>query len=607
MSDILNITERVKGILQRGESHYAEFKTAFEGRPDNKEPRLTKKICEDIGEALVAFANADGGDLLIGVENDHTITGVPHDDTEIEKLLAAPKTHIYPGSILPLSAALKLNIDNKTLLFFAVQKATTQVYQLPDGRCVRRKDKETVPALAEQIQFDRQEIRSREYDREFVDGASILDLDVGLIQSIADNYIPGQSVELYLQQVGLVEYGQGGLHLRMAALILFAKDIQRWHPRSQIRILKVEGTSLKSAEHYNVTSDETTRGNVFQLIQNSWEQLRPALVYKTEFGSDAKFEQKFIYPEWACREALINAIAHRDYSIQNGIDVFIYSDRMEIKSPGPLLSTLTIAGLEQLEGAHESRNVLIARVLRESKYIRELGEGMKRIFELMQIQELDKPKLYSNKTWFSVTLLNKSIFTPQQAKWLQSFSNFDLTPHQKRILVLGMNNREIAPADIYKVINTDDQKVYNDEVSPLRRKKILIRLFSEPPRERAKKLGMSRESIPQFRVQIPKSIDHNDDDVSFERCLFVKNLPVVTEQELKEILEARVKVQRVKLWLDERVSNRRAFAYVWFHSKEEAEQAIGIFNGHKIKGRPMSVEKRKPKSLNNTVKSKGDF
>lgn len=84
--------------------------------------------------------------------------------------------------------------------------------------------------------------------------------------------------------------------------------------------------------------------------------MRPFLAYKAEFGAGGTFEQKYIYPELACREALVNAIAHRDYSVHNGVDVFIYDDRMEIKNPGALLSTVRIEDLEALQGAHESRN-----------------------------------------------------------------------------------------------------------------------------------------------------------------------------------------------------------------------------------------------------------
>ncbi len=412
MSDTLLLQERIKNTILLGESHFREFKSAVEGPPDNKKPGNVKNICRYIGEALVAFANADGGELLVGVEDDGTVTGIPHKEPDIEKMRSAHVTHIHHENTLPLIAAVKIGLEGKTVLFFSVNKGTTEICRLPDGRCMRRKDKSSVPVSFKR--FDRQEIRSREYDRQFVDGASVTDLDMPFIQAIANNYLSGLSIERYLQQTGLAEYSPNELRLRMAGLLLFAKDTQRWHPRSQVRILKISGTELKSGENYNVISDEIVRGNIFELIERAWEQLRPFLAYETTFGADAKFKQKYIYPEWACREALANAIAHRDYNIQNGIDIFIFNESVQIKSPGALLSTLTIENLEELRGAHESRNVFVAKVLRENNYMRELGEGMKRIFELMEQRQLQKPILYSNELWFSVTLPHKSVFNQQQ-------------------------------------------------------------------------------------------------------------------------------------------------------------------------------------------------
>lgn len=404
MDDVLLLADKVRNTLILGESHFREFKSALEGRPDNKKPRLTKSICADIGEALVSFANADGGAILIGVEDDGTITGIPHSEDDIQTMLNSIQTHIYQHQQLPLNNANKLVLENKTILYFSVNKGTTMIYQLPDGRCVRRKDKSTMPASVDQIQFERQEIKSREFDSQFVDGAMVTDLDVRLLQGIADQYIKGLSIERYLQQIGLGEYAQNGLRLKRAALLLFATDIDKWHPRSQVRFLKVKGNILEAGEKYNVVSDDTVKGNIFELVIKSWEHLRSYLAYKTEFGTNSQFEQKYIYPEDAVREAILNAIAHRDYSITNAIEIYIFNDRMEIKSPGALISTLTVKNLYELEGSHESRNSLIARVLRENKLMRELGEGMKRIFSLMQEQELEKPELYSNGLWFRVTL-----------------------------------------------------------------------------------------------------------------------------------------------------------------------------------------------------------
>lgn len=507
MDDILLIADKVKNTLILGESHFREFKTAFEGRPDNKKPRLVKSICADIGEALVSFANADGGEILIGVEDDATITGVPHNDADIQVMLNAVTTHVYQNQNLPITIANKLTIDNKIILYFSVNKGTTMIYQLPDGRCVRRKDKSTMPASVDQIQFERQEIKSREFDSQFVDGASVTDLDLKLLQGIADQYIKGLSIERYLQQIGLAEYGLNGLRLRRAALLLFANDIDRWHPRSQVRFLKVNGNSLEAGEKYNVITDDTVKGNIFELIFKAWEHLRSFLAYKTEFGSNSKFEQKYIYPEDAVREAILNAVAHRDYSISNAIEIYIFNDRMEIKSPGALLSTLTIKNLYELEGSHESRNSLIARVLRENQLMRELGEGMKRIFSLMQEQELAKPELYSNGLWFRVTLLNKTVFNQKEIDWLKNFEHFNLTKSQKNIVLLGYGNKEISPNDIFKALNIPNSETekFTQEVTVLRKLGILDSFRTNiEAKNLAFKTKKDKKDITRYKVVIPK-------------------------------------------------------------------------------------------------------
>jgi ATP-dependent DNA helicase RecG len=506
MDDILLLADKVRNTLILGESHFREFKSAFEGRPDSKRPRLAKSICADIGEALVSFANADGGAVLIGVEDDGTITGIPHSEEEIQIMLNSIRTHIYQDQQLPLNNANKLVLENKAILYFSVNKGTTMIYQLPDGRCVRRKDKATMPASVDQIQFERQEIKSREYDSQFVDGANVTDLDVRLLQGIADQYIKGLSIERYLQQIGLAEYSQNGLRLKRAALLLFAMDIDRWHPRSQVRFLKVKGNTLESGEKYNVISDDTVKGNIFELVIKSWEHLRSYLAYKTEFGANSQFEQKYIYPEDAVREAILNAIAHRDYSITNAIEIYIFNDRMEVKSPGALISTLTIKNLYELEGSHESRNSLIARVLRENKLMRELGEGMKRIFSLMQEQELEKPELYSNGLWFRVTLSNKTIFSTKQVEWLQQFDKFNLSKNQKQIILLGLGDKEISSNDIFRALNisnTETEK-FTQEVTVLRRYGILENFrTSEEAKTIAFKTKKNKKDIPRYKVKLP--------------------------------------------------------------------------------------------------------
>jgi len=505
MSELLALTERVRNTISLGESHFREFKSALDGRPGMKKPRAVKKICEDIGETLIGFANADGGELLVGVEDDMFISGVPHGEPEIRLMLASTQTHVMAGQKLPLLNAAPIRLDGKSILYFSVAKGTTEVYQLPDGTCLRRKEKETLPSDFKAIHFARAEVRSREYDREYVDGALVTDLSQELLASVANSYMPGIGVERYLQQIGLAEYAANGLRLRRAALLLYARDIQRWAPHSQVRILRVNGTELKTGEHYNVAPDESVSGNISELLGKAWQMLRPFLAYKTEFGTDAKFEQRYIYPELACQEALINAIAHRDYSSSSGIEVYIYDNRLEIRNPGAVLSTLSIVSLLALEGAHESRNALVAKVLRENnKVMRELGEGMRRMFDLMFDNELSEPVLKSSENGFSITLGNKSAFSSQQEQWLLMFQQFTLTPLQKRILVTGIGGHEISPDDIYAAMGTNDRDTYDREVTSLRIQGLLEQTKSSitaTKLARSKRVGKGK--VARFRVTIP--------------------------------------------------------------------------------------------------------
>lgn len=103
--EILKLKERIDLALQLGESHFREFKSCFKGRNQQKATRNPKEICIDIAQTLVAFANADGGELLVGIEDDGTVSGVDYSEEKIGMLLDAPKTHIHKDTPLPTTSA----------------------------------------------------------------------------------------------------------------------------------------------------------------------------------------------------------------------------------------------------------------------------------------------------------------------------------------------------------------------------------------------------------------------------------------------------------------------------------------------------------------------
>ena len=500
--EILLLQERLENDLALGESHFREFKSALEGR-DRKRRRKVSLVARDIGETLVAFANADGGTLLVGVEDDGTVSGLTYAEDRIETLRSAPRTHTHPDTPLPGVRTHVANVNNKTVLVFQVHKGTRYIHLTSDGRCLQRKDTATVPVASEQIQFERHEQLSREYDHQWVDGASMVDLRLDLLKLVAEGVTPGLTPEKCLQSLGLAEFAAGSLRLRTAALLLFASDVGKWHPRSEIRFLQVAGTELLTGDNHNVLRDEPFSGNVLELLSDGWEQFRQFLVQKRLAGGTFQFQA--VYPEDACREALVNAVAHRDYSIEGrSIEVLAFNDRLEIRNPGRLLSTIKLSELKRGERVHDSRNTYIARVLRELGYMQEMGEGIRRIGALMNGHELAPPEIDSIDHSFSITLSQRNVFNPTELRWLDAFREFDLSREEKLVALLGRGGKLISTNQIWEVLDLVDTEEYRQILEQLQTKGLLSsQVTSSAARSNARRKGISPREVPRFAIRTP--------------------------------------------------------------------------------------------------------
>ena len=512
-NDFLLMNERISQSLILGESQFREFKSAFVGRPNEKKPRQPKDVAKDIAETLVAFANADGGELLVGVEDDGTPTGISYSEDTISKLLQAPVTGVLKETPLDNPISQQISKDGLDLLYFRIEKGTRIVHQTTDGKTLVRRDRENRPVPTFQLQFERQEQLSREYDRAFVDGAIVTDLDLDTVLNVASQ-ISCMSAEKCLQYLGLAEYGKGNLQLRKACLLLFSKNVNRWHPRCQVRIIRIKGTEMKVRHEYNVISDEYADGNILELISSSWEKLRPHLV-ETKMMPDALFKENVMYPEEACREALINAIAHRDYSIEGqNIEILIYDDRMEVRSPGNLLSTIRIDELRKLQGFHESRNALITRTLREIGYMREMGEGMRRIFRSMQDADLIPPEIQSDQSNFSIILHHKSVFSDSDQQWLLGYKPLKLTKQEMLIALMGKQGNLLSPQQIYDRLNLVDWDIYREIINQIKTKGILYDAKTKNQVTTKSRRRFSIRLIPKLAVRAPLELEQGLSELS---------------------------------------------------------------------------------------------
>ena len=511
-TEILLIQERLKNDLLLGESHFREFKSAFEG-VERKRRRKVSLVAKDIGETLVAFANADGGTLIVGAEDDGNISGINYPDDRLQVLLDAPKTHVHADTPISGVKSHEVSMQDKTVLVFEVAKGTRYIHLTSDGRCVQRRDTDTVPVASEQIQFERHEQLSREYDRRWMDGASVADLRSDLLQRVTETVSPGLSIEKCLQSLGLGEYAAGTLRLRTAAVLLFAEDVSRWHPRSELRLQQIGGSELLTGANYNVIRDETHSGNVLQLLSEGWEHVRQFLVQRRLAGGTFQFQTTF--PEDACREAYVNAIAHRDYSIEGrSIEVLVFTDRLEIRNPGRILSTVKLTELRRGVGVHDSRNTYVARVLRELGYMQEMGEGIRRINALMNGHELAPPEIDSKDHSFLMSFSQRNIFNPSEQRWLDAFGPFNLSREEKLIVTLGRGGKSISPSQIWEALDIVDTEEYRQIIEGLQTKGLLS---SEKTRQAAgsiaRRKGVSPREVPRFVIRTPDLAERDQREV----------------------------------------------------------------------------------------------
>ena len=500
----LRLKERVDIALEIGESHYREFKSGRQGRDGKKQPRAVGEIKNDIAKTLVAFANADGGELLVGIEDDGAVSGLPHSQEDIRRILAAPKDSIHKDTPLRLRRAAVVDYDGAKVLYFSVNKGSEFVHLTAKGECFRRDDRASAPTASEKIVFDRAEAASLKHDGEIVDLASVADLNQELLQSISRDLYRQISAEKLLQYWGLAEFDGDALKLRRAALLLFAKKPGKWHPRSQVRILKVRGTEEKTGVDFNLAEVGETDGNIFELLEGGWKLLRPHLT-DTRFSGGGVFREQTIYPEWACREALINAITHRDYSNGGrGIEVKIFDDRLQIESPGELLSSIKLDDIKSLSGSHQARNSHVARVLRETGYIRDLGEGMRRIFELMEDNDLVAPALESSNGRFRVVFFDKRIHSRKERFWLDNFEGLRLSKAQKTVVLLGRDGRMMSAKEIFQAVGVVDEKACRELVESMMELGILENALGRSQvNSEAQALGREQESVPRYKVRVP--------------------------------------------------------------------------------------------------------
>jgi len=427
----------VRALIQGGESYYVEFKTAWEyGR--GPKARNPKDVARDIGEACVAFANSDGGDLLVGVEDTGRVTGLPYEQDALDSLGQAPRLQV-PKADLGVQVR-NVRIDGLTVLWFRVPESGGTVAVTASGRCRWRRHAITEPVPPTEIQRRRDHrLGDTAYESTPVPNANIDDLEMkGPLQAIAalghlSGFVEKRDVQGLLRYWNLLETRNGTVVLRRAALLLFGREALRWHANNRIRIRRVHGSAEGTGPHLHTLETEIL-GPIAKLLGET--KLHLLREHQVEARQGSLFVTTQLLPATAVEECFVNAVAHRNYAVEGAaIEVLLFPDRVEFRSPGRLPEPLTLQDLRRQRGLHRSRNPLIMRVLRDLGWVRDQGEGMRRIFGAMSQVELHEPELEEEADTFIVRLSTRSIHDEETQAWLAAYGPYGLEPHERKYVL----------------------------------------------------------------------------------------------------------------------------------------------------------------------------
>lgn len=358
---------------------------------------------EPIAETLVAFSNAEGGTLVFGVDAEGR-PGAFFGAEDADEALHAALRLCRPA--MPVQWLSSTETHDGLVILVGVDKGA-QVHSLSDGRIFVRRGAEN--ALLQGDEFG-QLAASRpvgDYELEPVPGATRSDFD----EDVIDDYIerrqernPRHTIlpkDKLLQQIGALTEEKIPT---VNGILLFGKEPQLFLPQSRALFVKFADTTPRGpGGSFGYGRREEFLGPLPQIIDRAWRVIWEEMDKRAVVRGLQRVEETE-YPSSAVREALVNAVAHRDYRLTGrSIEIRMYTDRLEIVSPGGLPAHIT---LDNIVDEHYSRNTRIVNGLYQWGYIEELGLGVDRMIEDMMKAGHERPVFEARSHLFTVVLRN---------------------------------------------------------------------------------------------------------------------------------------------------------------------------------------------------------
>ena len=387
--------EEFDDFLKEGETDTVEFKSWIKAK--NTKERVALAIDE-----LIAFANSKGGTVYFGVEDDtHEVTGCdPKYDGQ--RLIES----IYDKTRPPLFTDISdFMYEGKTVIAISVKQDGT-TYATTDGRCLKRLGRNSKPFYPDEMSNKYSSIQNPDFSGQVVDESTEDDINKLEIYNLKEKIklrdskstLPELEDMAFLRDLGLVKADGDKEKLTIAGLLFVGKEnsIKRLLPQAEVIYLHYSSENL---EEYDARLD--LKQPIISVIDRLTEKIQDVnKIVNVQVGLFRLEVAEF--PEKVFQEALLNALAHRDYQNIGAVYVKHYPDKVVIENPGGFLDGITAKNI--ITHPSVPRNKLIAETLQRLKYVQRTGQGVDIIFKEMVSMGKPYPEYRSYNDAVSLTI-----------------------------------------------------------------------------------------------------------------------------------------------------------------------------------------------------------
>jgi len=413
-----------------------------QGESETIELKKSTGEWKEIIKTLSAFANTRGGMILIGIEKGK-VCGVSVGKSTVEDITNKIITNTEPKIYPEISVR---TLDKKKVILIKLESYPYDVV-LAFGKPFKRVGKNTVKMSKDEYKRKILEIHKREiyFDGQICSEANLSDINERKVKEFIkkakkkrkldiDELLPIKEI---LRKLKLMK----GEELTNGCILLFGKNPQDFFTQAEVKCIRFKGTEITA----DMLDFKDVYGDIFQQVAEVENFIFRNIGLKV-WLENRKLErqEKWEYPPKAIREALVNAIVHRDYRSKGKVQIRIYDDRIEFWNPGRLPSGWTPENLKE-EHTSEPFNPLIFKVFFWAGEVEEIGSGTNKIIRWCKEWKLPEPEFGINATSIFIKI-RKDILTEDYLKQL------------------GLNERQIK-AVMYvkkagKITNKEYQELY---------------------------------------------------------------------------------------------------------------------------------------------------